>query len=1091
MSHVTKKFARSYLKDELGLPYDVDTEKVVKVWEPVAAEAIERIDAPVAVPTDASLEARVDVDVRTTADIVSGLLDFILDREWSDRVHDYADYFYSGCGECSAREDAGGHLSGCLRAAMISEARAFIEAERSAVVRASDASRPIRCWAVTPLSTACGLTNAETSLAAWGVTCPKCLEAMGTAAKKTASRPGLPIDREVGGRLVREVWVEHARSQPNPKPHHLDPWEKLDEPNREVDRLIAERVAQWALDAASEAVANDELAEIERFGGAMAGPWRAYYGEVRPVDKDADQLDPLVSCYGDNTAAYPLAEFIARARSLLPRFVAAHRAALASRPTLTEEQAYAQAVDCLEPFASDGEKEATAEEARAAADAELQKRGFVVHNTDPREEAALLRADVDVLRGAIEGLTGASGTTAEFVEALARWAREREPATTGDIDARGDVAQERWERAYAVWRAKAELQRPYRWSAVVRAIDASRPADPDPIRLTVDRMAMAALTADDATRRPFDRAFLDALGKDPDDATDEEVGQAKATALRRMSREHLGRLVREEWVTWAREQPNPKASWLAPWEELAEPDREVDRRIGERVAQAALVRQSTLVATCEWQHKPCSDCGKMTTFVGQGLYECHACSLKEARAENANLRESAEILKAQVGEERARLLHAHDAANGLYRAASSVVNGWDYENAERDLGEDAYRQMRALRAAIDPAHLEAAAHEAARRDGLDARCKALEAEIERLKGERVQATDASLEARVSPIEMVAREFDRAAFMQERGLIDHDRGDCYRDAAKRMRAVDASRPGLSKEQARAWGDEIAARVFEHARPDIALHVMYCEAIRLASRGEIPEEVRAAAKPVPPPPYTGPWPLCIDCVTEPGMPPTKMLPGLDTLCAKCDAGGYMWAPKDADELPEIQSTATDAAIGAAVAQAKNSDVAMCAACGKKPADLCLDCEDQQHKAGATWDAAGLEKVRAACADPLAGLPEEDRHRIKRAGIAARLRTYRDSGETQHDLATRNERDAIAREVAAYHARQGVPETLTREEAEALASRLSLAARGMIDLDNPRECLRSFDASFVSGPPDCYTAREIVRAYVRWLDAQGTAS
>jgi hypothetical protein len=31
-------------------------------------------------------------------------------------------------------------------------------------------------------------------------------------------------------------------------------------------------------------------------------------------------------------------------------------------------------------------------------------------------------------------------------------------------------------------------------------------------------------------------------------------------------------------------------------------------------------------------------------------------------------------------------------------------------------------------------------------------------------------------------------------MQGRGLIDHDRGDCYRDAAKRMRAVD--RPGLT-------------------------------------------------------------------------------------------------------------------------------------------------------------------------------------------------------------------------------------------------------------------------------------------------------
>lgn len=53
------------------------------------------------------------------------------------------------------------------------------------------------------------------------------------------------------------------------------------------------------------------------------------------------------------------------------------------------------------------------------------------------------------------------------------------------------------------------------------------------------------------------------------------------------AREAGGRLVREVWIEWAREQPNPKASWLAPWEGLSEPDREVDRRIAERVAAEA------------------------------------------------------------------------------------------------------------------------------------------------------------------------------------------------------------------------------------------------------------------------------------------------------------------------------------------------------------------------------------------------------------------------------------------------------------------------------------------------------------------------
>lgn len=46
-------------------------------------------------------------------------------------------------------------------------------------------------------------------------------------------------------------------------------------------------------------------------------------------------------------------------------------------------------------------------------------------------------------------------------------------------------------------------------------------------------------------------------------------------------RDQLGRQVREVWMEWAREQPSPKPSWLVPWEDLREPDREVDRRIGE------------------------------------------------------------------------------------------------------------------------------------------------------------------------------------------------------------------------------------------------------------------------------------------------------------------------------------------------------------------------------------------------------------------------------------------------------------------------------------------------------------------------------
>lgn len=55
-------------------------------------------------------------------------------------------------------------------------------------------------------------------------------------------------------------------------------------------------------------------------------------------------------------------------------------------------------------------------------------------------------------------------------------------------------------------------------------------------------------------------------------------------------REDLGIRVREVWVAWAKTQPNPKPSWLLPWEELSEPDREVDRQIGETIAREVLAK---------------------------------------------------------------------------------------------------------------------------------------------------------------------------------------------------------------------------------------------------------------------------------------------------------------------------------------------------------------------------------------------------------------------------------------------------------------------------------------------------------------------
>ena len=53
-----------------------------------------------------------------------------------------------------------------------------------------------------------------------------------------------------------------------------------------------------------------------------------------------------------------------------------------------------------------------------------------------------------------------------------------------------------------------------------------------------------------------------------------------------ISREALGRQVRETWITWARAQPDPKPSWLASWEQLGAADQEADCLIGEELFAA-------------------------------------------------------------------------------------------------------------------------------------------------------------------------------------------------------------------------------------------------------------------------------------------------------------------------------------------------------------------------------------------------------------------------------------------------------------------------------------------------------------------------
>jgi hypothetical protein len=76
-----------------------------------------------------------------------------------------------------------------------------------------------------------------------------------------------------------------------------------------------------------------------------------------------------------------------------------------------------------------------------------------------------------------------------------------------------------------------------------------------------------------------------------------DIGCARPAPAGPLQREELGRIVRDTWVQWALTHPEPKRSWLVPWDHLEPGQREVDMLIGDAVAAAVYQRLALIGMT--------------------------------------------------------------------------------------------------------------------------------------------------------------------------------------------------------------------------------------------------------------------------------------------------------------------------------------------------------------------------------------------------------------------------------------------------------------------------------------------------------------
>jgi hypothetical protein len=117
-------------------------------------------------------------------------------------------------------------------------------------------------------------------------------------------------------------------------------------------------------------------------------------------------------------------------------------------------------------------------------------------------------------------------------------------------------------------------------------------------------------------------------------------GPVPATATQQA--DALGRLVRQVWDATVRDLvADPKPSWLTPWEDLDEFQREVDRRIGMALAvHAAATERAAIVRKLRDQAAECRDISIRAASV-EGSNEALAAAIALDHA--ADLLQNAEV----------------------------------------------------------------------------------------------------------------------------------------------------------------------------------------------------------------------------------------------------------------------------------------------------------------------------------------------------------------------------------------------------------------------------------------------------------------